>query len=231
VPNSPANDTAPRQDHLRDRPQQRRARQRLDAILTAAERLLEEQAAEHITTNLIADRAQVPVSSVYRYFKNVDAVFAYLFEDLNEEIIAVIEDNLETSKPGWDDWPEVTGLIIVRLHQFFIQNPGYWRLLLVMQSSQELRDTKDAMVTRVSAMLGARWAQGYDGFAGGDPERVARFTVETFLSMESRYAQIKDEAELEAMFSELVKALEAYLGLYLNKIPPGPDGGPAGQVR
>ena len=39
MPGTPANDAAPRQTRLRDKPQQRRARQRLDAILTAAEAL------------------------------------------------------------------------------------------------------------------------------------------------------------------------------------------------
>ena len=220
MPGTPANDTAPRQSRLRDKPQQRRARQRLDAILNAAEALVEELDAEAITTNLIADRAGVPVSSVYRYFKNVSAVFAYLFEDLNEEIIAVIEECLDNSQPGWDDWREVTGTIITRLHLFLMENPGYWKLLLVMQTSQELRDAKSVMIGQVADMLSARWRQGYDGFAGGDPDLVARFTVEIFMSIETRCAQIQDPKELSEMFAELVKALEAYLSLYLNKVPP-----------
>ncbi len=159
MPGTPANDALPRQSRLRDKPQQRRARQRLDAILNAAEKLVEEMDAEAITTNLIADRAGVPVSSVYRYFKNVSAVFAYLFEDLNEEIIAVIEECLANSQPGWDDWREVTGTIITRLHLFLMENPGYWKLLLVMQTSQELRDAKAVMIGHVatcSARAGAR---------------------------------------------------------------------------
>ena len=223
----PANDTSMRPERLRDRPQQRRARQRLDSILTAAEALVEERDAEAITTNLIAERAGVPVSSVYRYFKNVSAVFAYLFEDLNEEIIGVIEESLANSQPGWDDWREVTGTIIISLHQFFVDNPSYWRLLLVMQTNQELRTAKSAMIARVSQLLASRWEAGYDGFAGGDPQLVARFTVEIFLSVESRCAQIEDPEALQAMFDELLRALEAYLALYLNKTPPGPDGGPA----
>ena len=227
MPGTPANDTAPRKTRLRDKPQQRRARQRLDALLTAAEALVEEMEAEAITTNLIADRAGVPVSSVYRYFKNVSAVFAYLFEDLYEEIIAVIEDALAQSKPGWDDWREVTGSIIARLHGFLVDNPSYWKLLLVMQSSQELRDAKAAMIDQVASMLSDRWARGLDGFAGGDPKLVGRFTVEIFMSIETRCAQLRDPADVDEMFVELVKALEAYLSVYLNKVPPGPDGRPA----
>lgn len=227
MPGPPANDAEPRQSRLRDKPQQRRARQRLDAILNAAEALVAEMDAEAITTNLIAERAGVPVSSVYRYFKNVSAVFAYLFEDLNEEIIAVIEECLANSQPGWDDWREVTGAIITRLHAFLMENPGYWKLLLVMQTSQELRETKAAMINQVSDMLSNRWRQGHDGFAGGDPDLVARFTVEIFISIETRCAQTQDPKTLDDMFGELVKALEAYLSLYLNKAPAGPMNGPA----
>ncbi len=219
MPGTPANDALPRQSRLRDKPQQRRARQRLDAILNAAEKLVEEMDAEAITTNLIADRAGVPVSSVYRYFKTVSAVLAYLFEDLNEEIIAVIEECLANSQPGWDDWREVTGTIITRLHLFLMENPGYWKLLLVMQTSQELRDAKAVMIGHVADMLSARWRQGQDGFSGGDPDLVARFTVEIFMSIETRCAQMRDPQALSEMFAELVKALEAYLSLYLNTAP------------
>ena len=40
------------------------------------------------------------------------------------------------------------------------------------------------------------------------------------MSIETRCAQIQDSEELSEMFAELVKALEAYLSLYLNKVPP-----------
>lgn len=206
-----------RTDGLRDKPRQRRARERLSAILDAAEALLETHEAEAITTNLIAEQAGVPVSSVYRYFKNVSAVFAFLFDDLNEEIVAVIQEALAASQPGSDDWREVTGVIIARLHGFFLENPSYWRLLLVMHSSAELRRAKEAMVSDIAGFLEARWREGQDGFAGGDPALVARFTVELFISIETRCAQLEDADAIRASFGELTKATEAYLGLYLNQ--------------
>ena len=47
------------------------------------------------------------------------------------------------------------------------------------------------------------------------------------MSIETRCAQMRDPSGVDEMFVELVKALEAYLSLYLNKVPPGPDGRPA----
>jgi len=206
-----------RTERLRDRPRQRRARERLSAILDAAEALLETTEAEAITTNLIAEKAGVPVSSVYRYFKNVSGMFAFLFEDLNEEIVAVIQDSLEASGPGSDDWREVTGAIIARLHGFFLDNPSYWRLLLVMQSSVELRRAKEAMIADIAGFLQARWETGADGFSGGDPALVSRFAVELFVSVETRCAQLDDPDRIAETFAELRKATEAYLSLYLNR--------------
>ena len=113
----------------------------------------------------------------------------------------------------------MTGTIITRLHLFLMENPGYWKLLLVMQTSQELRDAKAVMIGHVADMLSARWRQGQDGFSGGDPDLVARFTVEIFMSIETRCAQMRDPKALSEMFAELVKALEAYLSLYLNTAP------------
>lgn len=208
---------------LRDKPRQRRARERLSAILDAAESLLETTEAEAITTNLIAEKAGVPVSSVYRYFKNVSAVFAFLFDDLNEEIISHIQEALARSQPGSEDWREVTGEIIARLHGFFLENPSYWRLLLVMHLSAELRRAKETMISDIAGFLETRWREGHDGFAGGDPALVARFAVELFVSIETRCAQLDDPEAIRACFDELLKATEAYLALYLNQ--SGRDGG------
>lgn len=59
-------------------PVQARSRQRVEAILTAAERLVLEHGVEPLTTRDIADAAGVPVASLYQYFADKDDVLLAL---------------------------------------------------------------------------------------------------------------------------------------------------------
>ena len=61
-------------------PRQHRAQATLDRLLDKAAELLTERGLEGFNTNLLAERAQVRVSTVYRYFPNKHAVLAALSE-------------------------------------------------------------------------------------------------------------------------------------------------------
>src|SRR5271156_2291534 len=80
-------------------PRQRRAIERRRAILDAALALLEEHGVESISTSLIAERAGVPVASVYGYFPNKMAVIA----ELMREAMADVDSRLETLMPNRAD--------------------------------------------------------------------------------------------------------------------------------
>ena len=207
-----------RATRLRDRPQQARARARVAAIVKAAEALLAEGAGL-LTPHQIAERADVPVSSIYRYFENVQAVYAYLFDALSAEIVTGIETALAASQPGWEDWPEVTGGILQRIHRFFDANRGFARLLVIAPLDAELFTAREAMAARIADLLAARWSAGLDGFSGGAPGAVGAYVVESVLSVEARAVQL-DTARAAKLRSELDRALAAYLSLYLNTAQP-----------
>ena len=67
-------------NHPRKRPTQERARATFDAIVTAAELLLEAQPIEAVSTHAIAERAGVSVGSLYQYFPTKEAVIATALE-------------------------------------------------------------------------------------------------------------------------------------------------------
>ncbi|GGS01540.1 hypothetical protein GCM10010252_45210 [Streptomyces aureoverticillatus] len=59
---------------LRRVPVQRRSAERLTRILDACADLLDETGYEDLTTRLVAERAGVPIGSVYRFFGNKRAL-------------------------------------------------------------------------------------------------------------------------------------------------------------
>src|ERR1700722_1896488 len=62
----------------RRKPQQRRARETVEAVLDAVVRILKRGGIEAVTTNRVAEVAGVCIGSVYQYFPDKRAIFAAL---------------------------------------------------------------------------------------------------------------------------------------------------------
>lgn len=65
----------------RRRPRQSRSRELVRAIREAGLLILEEQGAEALTTNRIAERAGVGIASLYRYYPDKQAILADIFDE------------------------------------------------------------------------------------------------------------------------------------------------------
>jgi len=74
----------------RKEPVQRRARETVDAILTATERIVREHDFERVTTNEIARLAGVSVGSLYQYFPSKEALVTALIERHMESMWEII---------------------------------------------------------------------------------------------------------------------------------------------
>jgi AcrR family transcriptional regulator len=61
-------------------PVQRRSRERVEAILAAAEQIVVGEGVEGLSTRSLAERAGLPVGSVYTYFADREAIIAALIE-------------------------------------------------------------------------------------------------------------------------------------------------------
>lgn len=61
-------------------PKQERSRRRFEQLLSATEDLILEGGVENLTTNHVAERAGVPIGSLYQFFPNKEALLAALTE-------------------------------------------------------------------------------------------------------------------------------------------------------
>jgi AcrR family transcriptional regulator len=78
----------------RRRPQQRRARQTVEAILDGVTRVLKRDGVEAVTTNRVAEVAGVSIGSVYQYFPDKRAIFVALHQRHLNEIDHMVETKL-----------------------------------------------------------------------------------------------------------------------------------------
>jgi AcrR family transcriptional regulator len=87
--------TEPPSGGLRKKPLQARSRARVAAILKAAGSLLGEVGYDGLSTNLIAERAQVPVGSIYQFFEGKDDIVAALVEQFQDRILRLVSAQLD----------------------------------------------------------------------------------------------------------------------------------------
>jgi AcrR family transcriptional regulator len=78
----------------RRKPQQRRARETVEAVLDAVVRTLKRGGVEAVTTNRVAEVAGVSIGSVYQYFPDKRAIFSALHERHIREIDRLVEAKL-----------------------------------------------------------------------------------------------------------------------------------------
>jgi len=93
--------TGPRSG-LRKLPTQARSRARVEAILKAAGALLGEVGYDGVTTNLIAERAGVPVGSIYQFFETKDDIVAALVERFQARIHKLAGEELDAAYAARD---------------------------------------------------------------------------------------------------------------------------------
>ncbi|MBT7951858.1 MAG: TetR/AcrR family transcriptional regulator [Gammaproteobacteria bacterium] len=96
---------------LRKEPKQARARQTYEKILEATAVLLDEVGLDGVNTNLVAERADVNISAVYKYFPNKYAILSTLAVRLNDKQTEIVLDYVtKLAEPiSWQDM--MSGLI------------------------------------------------------------------------------------------------------------------------
>lgn len=78
----------------RKAPRQDRAVVTVDAMLEAAERIVESDGFDKLTTDRIAERAGVSVGTLYQYFPNKQSIFVQLVERYITQMLTTVEQAL-----------------------------------------------------------------------------------------------------------------------------------------
>jgi AcrR family transcriptional regulator len=87
---------------LRKLPTQARSRARVAEILKAAATLLGEVGYEGLSTNLVAERAQIPVGSIYQFFDGKDDIVAALVVQFQDRIDRLVSEQLDAATAAQD---------------------------------------------------------------------------------------------------------------------------------
>ncbi|MFF8812529.1 TetR/AcrR family transcriptional regulator [Streptomyces pactum] len=208
--------------NLRRVPVQRRSAERLGRILDACAELLDETGYEDLSTRAVAERAGVPIGSVYRFFDNKRAMAEALARRNLDEYVARIEARLAAPGPAPvpGDWRQVMDVVIDEYLAMKRGAPGFGLVEFGMPvpATAPSDQPNHLVADRLYDLLAGR-LDLTDGPSGGGPTERLRTAV--LLAVETADTLLKlafrvDPAGDPVIVAETKEMLRGYLAGVLD---------------
>jgi AcrR family transcriptional regulator len=143
---------------VRSEPQQARSRDKRDRILAATLALLRETPAEEIGTKLIADRAEVSIGSLYRFFPDREAIYEALLITWLDRFVTVMDELTADPPPTAEAF---VGRVVRAYAHLWRTEPGYRRISPSALRSAPFagRDNDEMLADRLHRVLTGHYGQ------------------------------------------------------------------------
>jgi AcrR family transcriptional regulator len=119
-------------------PKQRRSKDTVERILTAAREIIERDGIEGVTTNHIATAANLSVASIYQFFPNKRAIVGELYRRWLTDVDGRVDRAIEAH--GASDWRTLAAAIADELGADQMSSHTEMQLTRAMWSHRELLD-------------------------------------------------------------------------------------------
>ncbi|HEX5066462.1 MAG TPA: TetR/AcrR family transcriptional regulator [Myxococcota bacterium] len=199
-------------------PLQERARKRVDRILDVTVALLAKQGLDALSTAGIAERAGIPIGSVYQYFPSKEAILvevaARKFQAVDTAFAAGFSRDLERMP-----WRRALERALDASVTAFRSDPAYVAVWRAARSSEAFRSLASAYDARFAAALEsvpliARIPAARRRIAARTAIRVANTLLDAALESE-------DPREAAAIVREMKRVLVSYLAEDLDSLETG----------
>jgi AcrR family transcriptional regulator len=193
-------------------PRQRRAIERRRAILQAAHALLADHTIDALTTSLIAQRAAVPVASVYAYFPNKMAVFA----ELAREAMAEVDALLAALNPAGTDAPSIERAVdraIDIVLAGYNEMPARQQLFSSIRGNATLEPILRESDNRMIDVLATNIETIRPDLPKLRARAIAQTTVATFTALQDNIVSCQDEAYAKTLIAEWRLIVKGYLAV------------------
>ncbi|MGW0735736.1 TetR/AcrR family transcriptional regulator [Streptomyces sp. NPDC002851] len=141
--------SSPRSAGLRRVPVQRRSAERLTRILDACAALLDEVGYDDLSTRAVADRAGVPIGSVYRFFSNKRALAEALAERNLDRFARRITARI--AEVPHDDWRTAVDAALDEYLEMKRTVPGFG--LIEFGAPDRVAEANHVVADRLGALL------------------------------------------------------------------------------
>jgi len=124
-------------------PSQDRARRSLTALLHSAERLIEKDGFDQVTTKSIAEAAGLSIGLVYEYFPNKESILLELGRQWMHGIRAIVEE-LHPTRSGITDVLTLLNRGLASTEKHYRDRPGLGAVINSLSAIPELREVERA---------------------------------------------------------------------------------------
>lgn len=131
-------------------PKQARSQKRFDHILDVSAQLIARDGYNIVTTNHIAEAADVSIGALYRFFPNKDAILGALIYRYQQRIWKVFPQKLDLSLP----YDVVLGELVDNLMQISTQETAFQHVFANV-SSELVESMHTALISQVAHLIGA----------------------------------------------------------------------------
>lgn len=207
--------TKSERDRVR-KPQRKRGIIRFEQLLNATEALLVEAPDSDISLSLVADRAQVPLPSIYHFFQNKDAILVALARRHHANLSAMGRTPLSPPPQSWQD--------IVRRRQrsgvaYLNSHPSALRLFMGAGVSVEVRNLDLKGNASLADLRSAEFQHWFD--CGNIPDLTQRLAISIGI-MDGIWAISWSQHRFitEDFLTESMRAAITYLRCFLPEVLP-----------
>lgn len=124
---------------IRRKPTQARARERVERILTAATELIAETGSDAVRMTEVAERAGVPIGSLYQYFPDKPAILRTLAMRVMERVRDGLKQSLQEVRDGKDALARVDATL-AGYYELFLTEPVTRDIWSATQSDKALQE-------------------------------------------------------------------------------------------
>ena len=195
------------------KPMQARSQERYETILDAAEALILDVGIEKTSVHRVAQRANVPASSVYQYFSCRDLILVTLAERYFEKVLRLHEKRLENA--NITHWQDLVDIIVSAGYEFYTTDTVGEKLFLGINSTVNVRQGAASRLTRYAEKIYPFFENTFDlsGIDGLKEALAISVNVmdAAFIRSLSLHGKI-----IPAYKDEAMRAVTGYLGSYLG---------------
>lgn len=180
-------------------------------LIDTVRSLLRTQRLTELTLSDVAAKADVPKSSAYYYFADIEDLYGHLLRILHEEVQAALDAPL---LGPFTSWADVVARLVERGVRHFASDPAAQQLLIDPAASPDLR----LSVFKRDVALGQVFYRQIDAhfeLPEMDDRSAIFFRAVEIAALMFCLSFVEHGRITKAMMAEATRATVAYLGLYI----------------
>jgi AcrR family transcriptional regulator len=194
-----------------------RSQARIELILEAARALLANEGVASLSIYSVAERAQIPPSSVYHFFASVPALLEALTADIHGAFRACLQAPIDHQALGI--WRDLSRVVEQRMLAIYSQDAAARQLILAQHGLGEVMQADRQHDLELGALMQQLFDRHFELPRLTDEVDVFALAMELGDRVYARSVQLHGEIT-PRMAEEGMRVFEAYLGLYLPPYLP-----------